>query len=301
MKTVAWAALVAAALALGCLRLTAAEARFRHLASIYFDEKGVGLNLPEGVACDDKGHVIVGDTGNDRLLTFTYEDKATKGGAEIKVPELSAPTRVQLASKGEILALDGKRRRLVRLSADGAFKGEVAFEGVPPPATVIPKSFRIDGADNLYVLDVFSARVLVLDTGGRFQKALAFPADAGFVTDLAVDTTGTMLLLDSTKRRVYAAGKDATSFAPLGKALTESLSTMPTFITTSRGTIFIAEGNGSAIVTLGQDGTFLARQLAKGGSDGMLNYPSQFCINDNDEVFVADRDNSRVQVFALGR
>ena len=36
--------------------LTAAEgARFRYLASVYVDEKDVGLNLPEGVACDANG------------------------------------------------------------------------------------------------------------------------------------------------------------------------------------------------------------------------------------------------------
>ena len=77
MKTVSLAALVAAALVLALLPLTAAEtARFRHLVSVYADDKGAGLQLPEGVACDDKGRLVIGDTGNDRLLRFTYQDKA---------------------------------------------------------------------------------------------------------------------------------------------------------------------------------------------------------------------------------
>src|SRR4051794_25152732 len=86
MKPVALAALVAAALLVGHLQLTAAEiARLRHQVSVYADEKGVGLKLPEGVACDGKGRLVVGDTGNDRVLRFTYQDKAVSGGSEIKI------------------------------------------------------------------------------------------------------------------------------------------------------------------------------------------------------------------------
>ena len=68
-------------------------------------------------------------------------------------------------SKGEIYALDSKHRRIVRLGPDGVFKDVLQFDGVPPPATIVPKSFTIDSADNIYVLDVFSERVLVLCPG----------------------------------------------------------------------------------------------------------------------------------------
>jgi hypothetical protein len=302
MKTVSSFCLVAAALLLGALPLTAAGgARFRYLAAVYADDAGAGLNLPEGVACDASGQVVVGDTGNDRLLRFTYRDKTVGGGSVIKIPELSAPTRVQLNSKGDIYALDGKQRRIVRLSSEGAFKDVLKFDGVQPRATVIPKGFAIDSADNLYVLDAFSERVLVMDNQGTLQRSIALPGDGGFIADLTVDSLGNILLIDSVKRRLFSAGKDANAFAPLGGDLTGSVVTLPTYVTTSKGIIFVVEGNGSGIVTFGRDGTFLARQLTMGWDEGTLNYPSQLCINDKDEAFVADRDNSRIQVFQLIR
>jgi len=301
MKTVMVAALVAAAILLGPLRLTAQTAKLRYLASVYADEKGAGLKLPEGVACDAKGQLLIGDTGNDRLLRFTYQDKAVSGGSEIKIPELAAPSRVQLNSKGEIFALDGKLRRVVRLGPDGTFKGTLSFDGVPPPDTIVAKSFKIDGADNIYVLDVFSGRVLVLNAEGRFQKALTVPGDAGFIADLAIDFAGNVLLVDSVRRRIYSAAKDATAFASLGGDLREALVTLPTYLAVSKGTIFVTEGSGSSIVTFGRDGSFLARQLTEGWKEGALNHPGQMCINDKDEVFIADRDNSRIQVFGLIR
>jgi hypothetical protein len=302
MKTVSFACFVAAALVLGHLRLTAAEtARFRYLVSVYFDDKGVGLNLPEGVACDANGQVVVGDTGNDRLLRFTYRDKVVSGGSVIKPPQVSAPSRIHLNSKGEIYALDSRQRRIAHLGPQGEFRDVLAFDGVPAPSTVVPKDFAIDSADNIYVLDVFSARVLVLNAQEKFQRAVAVPGDTVFGADLAVDASGNLLLLDSIRRRLFSAAKDANSFAPLGGDLTESLATLPTSMTTSKGLIFVAEGSGSSIDGFGRDGSFLGRQLTMGWDEGSLNHPSQMCINDKDEAFVADRDNSRIQVFKLTR
>lgn len=301
MKTVTAAGLVAAILVLGSFGLTAQQtARFRHVTSVYVDDKGAGLKLPEGVACDAKGRLVIGDTGNDRLVRFTYANKSVSGGSEVKIPELSAPTRVYLDSKGEILALDGKRRRIVRLGAEGEFKGSLALDGVPPPTTIVPKSFALDSADNIYVLDAFAARVLVLNGEGRFQRVLPLPDDMGFATDVTVDFAGTVLVVDSLKRRMLSAAKDAAAFAQLGGDLTESVPTLPTFVGSSKGTIFVVESSGS-IVSFGRDGSFLARQLSAGWNEGSLNHPSQFCINANDEAFIADRDNSRVQVFSLIR
>jgi DNA-binding beta-propeller fold protein YncE len=302
MKTVSCACLVAAALVAGYLPLTAAgAARLGYLVSVYADEKQVGLHLPEGVACGAGGAVVVADTGNDRLVRFTYRDRTLSAVSAIKISQLTAPSRVQLTSKGEIYALDSRQRRIVRLDSSGQFKAALAFDGVPAPATIVPKSLAIDSADNVYVLDEFSARVLVVDAQGRFQRALALPNGIGFATDLTVDFEGNLLVLDSVKRRIFTAAKDAKAFTELGGDLTASVATLPTSITVSKGIIFMTEGGGSTIDAFGRDGKFLSRQLAMGWTEGLLNHPSQLCVSDKDEVFIADRDNSRVQVFQLTR
>jgi hypothetical protein len=36
-----------------------------------------------------------------------------------------------------------------------------------------------------------------------------------------------------------------------------------------------------------------------GWNEGLLYYPSQMCLNEKGEVFIADRGNSRVQVFSI--
>ncbi len=301
MKRVSCAGLVAAALVVAQLGLGAAEGKFRHLLSIYADGAGAGLNLPEGVACGAGGQVLVGDTGNDRLLRFTLQDRKVGDGAEIKVPQLTTPSRVRLNSKGEIYALDSRQRRIVHLGAGGEFKEVVSYTGAPPPATIVPKDFAIDSADGIYVLDVFSARVLVLGADGAFQKAIPFPEAARAGSDIAVDSAGNVVLLDAIGRRLFSAAKGADAFTPVGGDLTQFLSTLPTAVVPSKGIIFVVEGNGGSIAAFGQDGSFLSRQLGPGWNEGLLNHPAGMCINDRDEAFIADRDNSRIQVFQLLR
>jgi hypothetical protein len=293
---------VAVLLAAGPAASPVAEsARLRYLASAYADGAAVGLRLPEGVACGPDGQIVVGDTGNDRLLRFTYRDKVFTAGAEMRAPELSAPSRLHLGPNGEIYALDLTRRRVVELGPDGTFRRTLSVTGAPPPSTVVVKDFAVDAEGAIYVLDAFAARVLVLSAGAEFQRTLPLPEEAGFGSGLAVDAAGTIVLLDSTGRRVFAAPKPSAVFAPLGGRLDAILATMPASITVSRGLILLAEGPGSSIVGLSRDGSFVARQLTRGWREGALDQPSQLCVNDRDELFVADRDNSRVQVFQLTR
>ena len=278
---------------------SAEAVKFRYVQSVYFDDKGGGLKQPEGVACNEKSDLVIGDTGNDRLVRYTFQEKSLKAGMEIKIPQLSSPIRIQINSTGEIFALDGKRRRVVRLTPEGAFKGYVDPEGVPSPSTYVPRSFKIDRNNNIYILDIFSSRVLVLNPEGKYQKQVPFPKDYGFFSDLSIDSKGTLLLVDCVKAMVFSAAKDSNSFSPLTKSLREYLN-FPTSITTdNRGTIYIVDENGSGIVILGQDGSYQGRQLSMGWNEGLLYYPSQICVNEKGEVYIADRGNSRVQIFTF--
>ncbi len=277
----------------------AETAKLRYLQSVYFDDRGGGLKQPEGVACNDKSDLVIGDTGNDRLLRYTVQEKTVKAGTQIKIPQLSNPIRVQMNSKGEIFALDGKRRRVVRLNPDGSFKSYVDPEGVPSPTAFVPRSFKLDRSDNIYLLDIFSGRVLILNPEGRYQKQIPFPKDFGFFSDLAVDLKGNIVLIDCVKATVFSSAKASNSFSPLTKSLREYLDFPTSMTTDNRGTIYIVDEDGSGIGILGQDGSFLGRQLSMGWNEGLLSFPSQVSMNEKGEVFIADRGNSRVQIFTL--
>ncbi|MBI4699525.1 MAG: NHL repeat-containing protein [Nitrospirae bacterium] len=282
------------------LKAFSAEAvRLMPVMSVYSDDKGEGLKLPEGVACTDRSLFIVADTGNGRLLRYALENNALKtAGTEIKLPQMTSPVRVNMNSKGEILALDSRQRRIVHISPEGEFKGYVEPASLPALSQYVPNGFDIDANDNIYILDILSERVLVLNSAGEYQKQIDLPKDHGFFSDIAVDFRGNILLVDSVKAMVYSNVKDRENFSPLTEGLKEKMRFPANLTTDRRGRIYLTDRNGSQIIVLSQEGNFLGRLSGMGWKEGLLNYPSQICIN-SEFVFVADTNNSRVQIFSL--
>jgi sugar lactone lactonase YvrE len=274
--------------------------KVRHITSIYFDERGVGLKQPEGVICNDKSLLIVADTGNGRLLRYNFLDRTVSSKiAVIKAPQLVYPVKAKLNSRGEIFVLDRKLRRIVRLTPEGVFKNYLDLKGSSSAAGFVPRSFHIDRNDNIYVLDVFSGRIVVLSPEGKHRKEMKVPQNKGFFSDLTVDFKDNVLLIDSVKAIVFSAAKDSATFSPLSKSLKQYLR-FPTDITTDkRGRIYLVDRNGGKIIILGQEGSYLGRLSGLGWKEGLLDYPSQVCINSKGEIFIADTKNNRIQIFSL--
>jgi hypothetical protein len=55
----------------------------------------------------------------------------------------------------------------------------------------------------------------------------------------------------------------------------------------------------ASLRVLGHDGSFPGQALAMGWKEGLLKYPSQLCIDAKVEVFIADTNNKRGQIFQL--
>ena len=197
-----------------------------------------------------------------------------------------------------IYVLDGRQQRIVRLSAEGAFAGYLDPTGLPAPAAYVPRSFHIDANDNIYLLDILSRRVLMLNPGGKYIRHIQFPEDYGFCSDLTVDFKGNILVIDSTHARVFFAAPNSAKLTPLTGSLKQYVRFPTGIVTDQRGRIYLLDHNSSSIAVLGQDGAFLGRLSGLGWKERLLNHPSQMCINGKGEVFVADTSNSRIQIFS---
>jgi sugar lactone lactonase YvrE len=277
-----------------------AAVKLQHIVSVYQDMQQKGLNLPEGVACGKDSKFVVADTGNGRIVTYTFQNESLLAGPDFKVPQVTYPLRVQIDGRQDILVLDGKQRRIARLSPEGEFRGYVEPTGMPASfSTLVPRSFKVAENGNMYILDIFSASVVVLDPDAKFLYSIPFPDHYGFMSDLAVDFKDTVLLIDSVDSVVYSAPKDAKKFTALTQSMKENVN-FPTNITTDKkGTIYLVDQNVGDIIIIGQDGSFQGRLLGMGWKEGLLRWPSQACISKDGDFFVADRNNSRVQIFRI--
>lgn len=289
------------ALSTGAL-LLAREARadalsLRLKGAIYQDDKEVALKVPEGVGCGD-AELVVADTGNARLVRFKLKDGMPVASTAVKLAELQQPTSVQSDAAGVTWVLDRRARKIGRVDAAGAFAGWLEVKGVEAPQAVLPVAFKV-GASGVVLLDAAATRVLVLDASGSAKRKLPLPK--GEFTDLAVDAAGTIYLVDAIGAIAYAAEPAADAFKPLGAGMKDVLVFPATLFATARGVLLVADKYGHGLVSIGTDGSFQGRQLDLGYHEGYVSYPSAACMNGAGDVYVADRGNNRVQVFATQR
>ena len=291
-------AVAAVLMALPSAVFGAGSSQFIPDMSLYSAHKG-GLNKPEGVACNSVYDcIVVADTGNGRLMKYSFNNGRVSSDKEIQIPQIVYPIEVQMNSKGEIFVLDGQLRRIVRLSADGKFEGYVDAAGAPDAASIIPKSFKIGQNDNIYILDIFGSRVVVADPGGKYLWQVALPKDAGFITDLAPAGNGRIILLDGAKASMYLASRNDVPTAPFAADMRQYLD-FPTNVTYNNGLIYVVDKNGGSVDLFGMNGSFHGRRSGLGWNEGLLYFPGQMCIEGDGYAVIADRENNRVQIFKI--
>jgi sugar lactone lactonase YvrE len=206
---------------------------------------------------------------------------------------------VQIDSRGNVLSLDERTRRIVRVSEHGKFAGFISPKGAPAGQGYFPVSFKLDAADALYILDASSGRIVVLDASGAFLRELQQPAGARF-TDLAVDGKGAVYAVDALRGQLWKAPPGATVLDKLGAPLKDYMSFAGSLVVLDSGALLVVDSHGMGLVVAAPDGAFLGRQLGIGWTDGLVYYPGQVCAVGN-ELLVADSGNNRVQAFTSSR
>ncbi|MGD8376210.1 MAG: NHL repeat-containing protein [Acidobacteriota bacterium] len=283
----------------GLSALHAQEVRLRPTAALYLDAAGVGMDGPAGVGFDGDSLLAIADTGNRRVLLYRVGGDRVEFASEIRTIQVPYPVHVRFVPGGELLVLDGRSHRIVRLSAAGEFLG---YLDVPEPGRLDPlvRSFDVDRTGNVYALEAVSGRLLVLGPDGALRREVAYGPFARSLADVAVDAAGNVYAVDAIARRVLVARSADAAFGPLTEPMPEDMTLPAGIATDGEGHLYLADDHGSGIVILGQDGSFQGRESALGWKEGFLRYPSGLTVG-KDLLFVADRGNSRVQIFTIIR
>ena len=277
----------------GAVAMAAEAVHLKPLGSAYVDAKGTGLRLPQGVAAAGD-LVAVADAGNGRLVTFTLTGEGLSARGEMVVQQVPFPIGVALLPSKEILVLDGRTRRIARLSAEGAFTAWLEPSGVE--GTVSVRALATAGS-TVDVLDVAGGRILRMEPGGSVTGTIAIPVEVGFPSDLAVDGKGDVYVVDSVGRRLWVARKGDAALSALTPPLPEDFEFPASIAADEDGRLFVGDRDGGGIVVFGRDGSFRGRQLAMGWKEGFLRYPADLCVAPGGTLLVAERGNNRVQVF----
>lgn len=222
--------------------------------------------------------------------------------SEIVVSNLNMPPNqhlgevaaVSIDSKGNIYVYsrtggqgDIEFRRAAQLyqfAPDGTFMREI---GGPNNAVMAwAHSVRIDPEDNIWIVDNGTNLISKFDQQGRLILTLGRRSEAhmGFVQRLD-EKTGDITTIGKSDTYNFR-NNDGLFWEPTDIAFD------------SKGNLFISDGyKNSQVQKFTKDGEFIMKWGTRGTGPGQFNTPHGIAIGPNDDVFVADRSNNRVQVF----
>jgi len=226
------------------------------------------INHPEGLGVDKDGHLLVADTWNDRILRCNEEGKPVSafGKSGQGKGELLRPRAVTTDRRGNIYVVDCWNHRIEKFSPSGEFAMAFGGKGGPwgydeaPGKFVYPYGVAVDSQGFIYVSDFNNNRVHKFNGAGKFVMMWGIDGrqDGQFSNPAG-------LAMDS-KDRLYV--------CDLGN---------------DRVQRFIFPEEKKAV--------FDGKWGESGDEPEQFDHPYSVCVDKQDNFYVADFGNHRVQCF----
>jgi len=263
MQTVSRVLLIAAALLAAGLvfaQNTVPEIPYDSTPNFLKLPDGLYLGEAVGVATNSKGHVFV--------YTRTGSPRVTLG-----------TNRVFARSAARLFEFDQNGKYLREIG-----QGLYGF--------VFAHAVRVDRQDNIWVIDEGSNMLIKFDPDGRVLLTLGRKPEAIPVPAAAANAGGE-------RGGAGARGGEGGRGGPPGAGIPGDNFNRPTDVAwDSAGNIYVADGYGnSRVAKFDKNGRFIKSWGSRGTGPGQFNIPHTIAIDAQNNLYVGDRENKRIQVF----
>ncbi len=250
--------LVLAASFLGALPAVQSATAQAVAPEIAFDSVANALTLPDDIYLGEIGGVATNSKGDIFVYTRTGRPTLTLGAARGFVHGGS---------------------RLFQFDRNGKYVREIGKDSY---AFVFAQMVRIDPQDNIWTVDQMTNSVIKFDPEGRVQMILGRKAEAVPVPARAPAAPA-----------APAAGQVAGAGDPT------DLFNRPTDVAwDSAGNIYVADGVGNQrVAKFDKNGVFIKSWGSRGSEPGQFGTARAIAVDAQNNVYVADPRNSRIQVF----
>ena len=256
-----------------------------------------GLESPYGMAVNQRGEVVVAESGRHCVSIFSPGGKKLQsfGTYGSNPGEFMDPRDVAVDGNGNILVID--KRRLQKFTMDGRFLAE----GKDYLHLKNPYGITVNARNNkVYVVD-YNHRVLILNSDltffGCFGKHGSGKGQLDCPGDVSCDNSGNILVADSRNHRIQvftAKGKFIRMFGKCGACEGEII--WPTRVAMDTNDfVYVSEGHNHRVSVFTSGGQFVTSFGGMGKGPGLFECPLGLAVS-NGVVYVCDSSN-RVQAF----
>jgi YD repeat-containing protein len=272
------------------------------------------LSIPTSLAIDAQGNIWVTERANNRVQKFSPSGEyLTKFGTYgTGNGQFNGPEGVAIDPQGNIWISDTYNGRVQKFSSTGEFIKVVGSKGSGEGQIGEPTGIDIDAGGNLWVADWQNNRVEVFDAEGQFldQFGSAGTGDGQFNRPdaLEIDEAGNVWVGDQNNGRVQrfdVAGQYIDQFGSKGSGEGQFSFAYPMGIAASEGRIWVTDVNNHRVqewvaaeeLTTYTDVLYADSFGASGTGEGQFSYPAGVEVAAVGNLWVADRNNHRIQRF----
>ncbi len=256
------------------------------------------LKSPTAVAVDSKGLIYAID-GAARMVKIYRQDGTYVG----KLTGPIKPFSLAVADDG-LFVTDVEKYNITKYN----FSGEKLFSfGTMGPGKVqFQELYGIttDGLGNVYAADRSRATVQKIATGKGTGNDLPFdispPTSVKWLKDIPLLVK--KLAWDKASRRLFAVDTENDAVLIVKDGRVEKTIKLPEVVPASvtvdqNGFLWIIDREASQLVKLDTAGRVLLKVGSSGSKEGYFSKPSDILIGPDGLIYVADKNNNRIQVF----
>ena len=265
-----------------------------------------GVNYPWGVAVNQRGEVILTESGGYCVYIFSPAGEKIRsfGSQGSGHGQIKRTRGVVVDDDSSILVIDRDNHCIKKFSPDGKFITTVGKKGKNPLEFNQPIGVAIHPFNKrVYIADSHNHRLQILNpdltlyssfgSHGSGNRQFDDPWDVDF------DSAGHVYVADSGNDRIQAftaEGEFLRKFGKKGRGNGELYS--PTGIgTDSDNVVYVTECWNHRVSVFTCEGKFLTSFGTVGSEPGQFKGPRGIAVDKNGVVYVSDTDNHRLQLF----
>lgn len=274
----------------------------------YYTSSGNTLSryiAPVGVSLTPGGDVLVTDMGMHRIERCSPTPRPpaaslpalqTWGGppASSETSKLASPRGAALTADGTLYVADSGNSRISRNVA-GVWQQPWLGYGSEPGRLMGPLAVAVDGT-GVIVADTANHRLALFGADGRFRSVIGTfgtgPGQFRSPGGVVVHAGGDILVSDTANNRIQRLAPDGSFVASIGA---DVLSSPRGLAYTADGVLLVADSGSGRIARFADDGTLLGWYGTPGAGPGQFNGPTDVSVDPSGGLWVADRNNQRVQ------
>lgn len=270
------------------------------IATIISEPEEFFFNLPFGVSGNAAGTIYVTDQKGIKLLDV----RSNKFKQILDRKDVKQPSGIAVDDNGRLLVVDGKEKKLVILSPEGAILKSIGDEKTFGKPSFIAMN-KNNG--NLYVSDMTRHRIATFDRSGNFLffigKPGKEPGEFAFPQGIAVSPDNQLYVADMLNARIQiftADGKFIRSFGYQGTDYREfeaprALAFGPD------GNLYVVDYKKALLYTFSPDGRMLlvTGDLKKSSHPLSFTSPTSIYIDDKGVIYITDLMMNRISVWQI--